>query len=174
MRPVLGVAAVLVVAACMQAGAGSGRSKAVDVRATAIEIAPDALDGLTLLGAMELNADHPSFGGFSGLWMEEGRLIAISDVGWFLFAETEARPGGLAPTRARMVQMRGEGGAVFDKRGGDSEGLALVDEDLVISFERDHRLMTHRQGGQLGGTVYHRDWETMSSNKGLEALAALP
>ncbi|MEM9139652.1 MAG: esterase-like activity of phytase family protein, partial [Pseudomonadota bacterium] len=47
-------------------------------------------------------------------------------------------------------------------------------EDLVISFERDHRLMTHRQGGQLGGTVYHRDWETMSSNKGLEALAALP
>lgn len=174
MKHAIGLASLVLLGACVDGNAGAGRSEPIEIRVTPVEITPAVLNGLSLKGAVELNADHPSFGGFSGLWMDKGRLIATSDVGWFLFADTDVSSGNLAPVRARMVQMKGDGGEVFTKTGGDAEGLTLVGESLWVSFERDHRIMAHAEGGQLGRTIADREWETMTSNKGLEALATLP
>jgi hypothetical protein len=45
---------------------------------------------------------------------------------------------------------------------------------LVVSFERDNRLMFLRDTGRMGGAIQPRDFGQLRSNKALEALATLP
>lgn len=153
---------------------GPGGTPVLEVEAQAVEIRPGKLSGLRLRGAVVLSADHSKFGGFSGLVMNGPRMIAVSDTGWWMLAELEDGPRGLVPRNAGFAPMRDEDGSTFDKAGGDAEGLAVRDGNLVVSFERDHRLMFHIEQGQLGDTVNHAGFERLGSNKGLEALAVSP
>jgi hypothetical protein len=146
----------------------------VAVAADAIDIVGGELNGLTLVGAWELRGDHARFGGFSGLLIKDGRLIAISDQGWWLGASLQLQDGGLRVANASMAPMHDGEGDRYTKSGGDAEGLTLLGDRLAVSFERDHRLMMLRETGRMGATLQPRSFEQFRSNKGLEALASLP
>ena len=150
---------------------GPGGTPLLEIETSAVDITPLHLDGLRLRGSVVLSADHPEFGGFSGLLMDRLRMVAVTDKGWWLLAELSETGSGLEVARAGFAPMRGEGGETFDKAGGDAEGLTLRDGQFVVSFERDHRLMFHIEEGQLGDTVRNRAFRSLGSNKGLEALA---
>ena len=175
-RPPFGLLAAifLILSCCAGEAAGPGGTPELAISARAVEIIPERLTGLRLRSAVALDADHQSFGGFSGLRMDNGHLIAIGDAGWWLLADLIDGPEGMVPISAGFVPMRGEDGETFDKAGGDAEGLTTRDGNLVVSFERDHRIMFHVEEGQLGDTLRHGAFETLSSNKGLEALATTP
>jgi hypothetical protein len=146
----------------------------VAVTAEPTEITGGALTGLSLSGAWVLRGNHPSFGGFSGLLVSQGRLFAVSDKGWWLDAVLREDNGALRLSNARMAPMRDGEGDRYTKAGGDAEGLTRRGPRLVVSFERDHRLMILRDTGRMGGTIQPRSFEQFRSNKGLEALATLP
>lgn len=146
----------------------------LDVRAHSVDVSPGTLDGLFLRGTVSLNAGHDEFGGFSGLLIRQGRLVAVTDRGWWLEADLEDSPTGLRPAVALFGPMRGEDGETFDKSGGDAEALTGRGDKIVIGFEHDHRLMVHLGQGQLGGTIRDRAFEQLSTNKGIEMLATLP
>lgn len=146
----------------------------VKVTTEPVAIKGGILSGLALRDAWVLRGDRPEFGGFSGLLVSGDELVAVSDQGWWLGATLREAGGILRLTGARLTPMRDAEGDRYTKAGGDAEGLARVGPRLVVSFERDHRLMVLRDSGRMGGTVQPRSFEQFSSNKGLEALAALP
>ena len=106
--------------------------------------------------------------------MQDGHLIAVSDAGWWLLADVEDTATGLKPAKSGYAPMRDGDGNRFEKAGGDAEGLTVRDGNLVVSFERDHRIAFHIETGQLGDDVRDAGFEKMSTNKGLEALATTP
>lgn len=153
---------------------GPGNTPAIQIRATPAEITGGVLDGLVLHGTVELDSDNPNFGGFSGLSVQDGHLIAVSDRGHWLLADIEDRPNGLFPTKAGYAPMRDDSGERMESSGRDAEGLTLRDGNLIVSFERDHRIAFHLQDGWLGDDFYDRAFEGLGNNKGLEGLATTP
>lgn len=172
--------AALAVLALAAAGAPQGWHKALpeggrlEVRAEPVELEGGELSGLAPAGAWVLRSTHPEFGGLSGLMVEGNRLHAVTDRGWWFGARLGGAEGGLRLEDARLAPMRDAGGETYGKAGGDAEGLARQGARLVVSFERDHRIMPLTASGRLGRIVQPRAFEQFPSNKGLEALATLP
>lgn len=108
---------------------------------------------LRYLGGLWLRADNGSFGGLSGLTLDgDGRrLIAVSDRAyWFTADILRADDGQLRGlTNAELSPMRGRSGRGI--AGGnvmrDAEAVErLPDGDLIVGFERRHRLWRYRPG----------------------------
>jgi hypothetical protein len=139
-----------------------------------VPITHGELSGLALRGAWVLSGDHRDFGGFSGLAISNGNLVAVTDFGWWFGASLDDDGGSLRLTNARLAPMRDHSGARYSKAGGDAEGLTRQGDDMVVSFERDHRLMVLHDSGRLGSPIQSRTFEQLRTNKALEALATLP
>ncbi len=163
-------------AACAPAAAGQGNRlsdrEALEISSHPVAIKGGTLNGLRLRGTVVLTADHGAFGGFSGLKIADGRMLAVSDVGWLLNAPLIDDGDGLRPGAAEFVALRDSDGERFDKKGGDAEGVAGSPDDYALSFERDHRITAATPRGQA--EIRHRAFETLRSNSGIEALARLP
>ncbi|MEM7059969.1 MAG: esterase-like activity of phytase family protein [Pseudomonadota bacterium] len=158
---------------CDPPASSSETGSGLNISQSAIPLEATELNGLTVLSAYELNADPAAFGGFSGLSIDGGSLVAVSDRGWWLDATVASTPSELTLTDVKMVQME-EAGQVLEKQGGDAEGLTRQDGAMLVSFERDHRIMTREGPARLGGTLQQRAFESFATNKGLESLATLP
>lgn len=154
--------------------AGQQAPRALEITSQSVEITPSRLQGLRLRGARVLTANHPSFGGFSGLIVSDGNLLAVTDAGWWLEARLTDAGNGMAPVAAVFRPLVDGDGTVLDKAGGDAEGLAEWNDAVWVSFERDHRIMVMDADGRLSGPVRERAFEALGSNSGMEALATLP
>jgi len=152
----------------------STTAKSVTITANPVEIAGGALDGLAANGAWVLRGNRRRFGGFSGLLVSQGRIYAVSDMGWWFGASLSTDGDNLRLTDGKLAPMRNGEGDRYAKGGGDAEGLTRLGDRLVVSFERNHRLMFLRETGRLGATIQPQSFEQLRSNKGLEALASLP
>ncbi|MEM1298442.1 MAG: esterase-like activity of phytase family protein [Pseudomonadota bacterium] len=146
----------------------------LEIGSAAVEIAPAELTGLRLRGTRVLTADMDAFGGFSGLIVRDGRLLAVSDAGWFLDAPLAELPDGLEPGNAQFFPLTASDGSLLGKSGGDAEGLAVMDGEIWISFEGDHRVMRLGRAGVVEAIFQPPAFERLGSNKGLESLASHP
>jgi hypothetical protein len=126
------------------------------------------LHDLRLLSAVHLTADHPEFGGLSGLLVEDGGLTAVTDAGWLLIADL----AGIGTGGAGFRPLPGALGS-GDKSVSDAESLARQGGRLAIGFERDHRIEI-LDGSRPAAERRDGQFESMASNGGLEALATLP
>jgi len=145
---------------------------------------------LTYLGGFEIEGRIRHFGGFSALEMLDGgrRMLALADNGIWFTAEVEydgsGRPYGLA--HAGLAPIVGASGKplIDTRQDSDSEGLSLSRDggkpSLLVSFERDHRIVRYpfdptfrmlKPGRRL---KIPRATGRLSYNKGLEALAEFP
>lgn len=138
---------------------------------------------LTYRGGLEISADHPGFGGLSGLWVTPGmtRFVAVSDLGYWFEADMEtsggARLTGLSNARyAPMLDASGR--PITGKSQGDAEGLAFDGTDFLVSFERDHRVWRYAApDGRAPVSARPRpvatpgELSSMPNNKGLEGIA---
>jgi hypothetical protein len=162
------VAACALALGCDRVTAPAAATESLRLRADPVEIAPAELNGLRLVSAVHLTADHPEFGGLSGLLVESGRLTAVTDAGWLLTADLAA----IGKDDAAFQPLPGALGS-GDKSVSDAESLARQGDQLAIAFERDHRI-EFLDGRGHAGERRDRRFETMPSNGGLEALASLP
>ncbi len=98
---------------------------------------------LTFVGGFHLTSSDTGFGGWSGLDMlDDGRLLAVSDDGRFLWIDLAA--DGVTPTGASLSEMRDGAGKPFPtKVAGDAEGLAIYNGLAIVSFEGDPRVMAY-------------------------------
>ncbi|MEM9060070.1 MAG: esterase-like activity of phytase family protein [Pseudomonadota bacterium] len=175
MRAFLGLIAGILAATCAWGQeSGPGGTPLIELRATPVEIVDGRLDGLVLHGTVELTSDNSDFGGLSGLLMADGKLIAVSDGGWWFLADVEDRGNGLFPTLSGYAPMTDADGIRLDKGGRDAEGLTVRDGFMAVSFEHDHRISFHLEEGRLDDDVTDARFERFRSNKGLEGLATTP
>ncbi|MEO1603353.1 MAG: esterase-like activity of phytase family protein [Pseudomonadota bacterium] len=155
----------------------TAEGRAVEIEATPIPIAPEALaDGVTQTGAWHLTAEDAGFGGLSGMLFDGTALTAISDRGEWLTAQVSTN-GGLAITGARMAPLIGGDGRPLSRRGddfADAEGLAHHPRGVVVTFERTHRGIIYAPDGEPLSVLRNRRFQSFVFNSGLEGLASLP
>lgn len=133
----------------------------------------------TFVGGLQLtSADTARLHGLSDVEvLSDGRLVAVSDEGDLLRArlllDAQGRPTGLAD--ATLEPLAGlDGRPLQSKADGDAEGLAvLANGDLLVSFERRHRIWRYpAQGGPP--QAVNAPKAAFPENGGMEALAADP
>lgn len=142
---------------------------------------------LVFRGGLVLQAEHPNFGGWSGLALEnDGRkFIAVSDAGAWLSGEIAYK--GDAPAGIRNARMGPlltlDGHNLKKGRDRDAEAVALVSGDLdkgtlLVSFEQNARIARYdfSQDGvspTRGFLQLPEKSRKMRRNGGLEAMTVM-
>lgn len=188
--------AVLTGIAACAAGPAAAQSRRMSAPA-AIRIQATPLNGFrigdrtrrrfgtfTFRGGLELRADHPAFGGFSGLWRSPDgtRLVALTDNAAWLTANVRAgedgRPLGLDD--ALLAPVLGASGRPLIRSDlFDTEGLAMADGRAYVCVERAQQVLRFdfgRQGvaARAQAVPTPAAMRALPRNQGLEAIAISP
>ena len=170
----------LVLAAATGADAKPMEIEARPVPLNSGDPAINVVGALAYRGGLELTSKNPDFGGLSalGISSDGGRLVALSDRGFRLQArilyDERGHLSGLAD--ADLGPMGGiDGAPLNDKEYADAESMAPgVEGEIVVAFERRHRLWRYVPGSPLPEPLPPPDELTGApSNGGIEALALL-
>ncbi len=131
---------------------------------------PPTRTPLRLAGAWEVDADDPRFGGLSGLAIDRGRFLAVSDLGAAIRFD---RPGAQG-ARVQLSDLRDGPAAFGEKWARDAESLAPdpARRGWWVAFEQNHSLwLFDRDFGRALASIDLRrdDWW---NNRGAEGLIA--
>lgn len=137
---------------------------------------------LLFRGGLHLTSDDTRFGGFSGLHVSNDgtKMLALSDRASWLQADlvynTQGRLAGLSNSiMARLVDKKGD---LLKKKDADSEGLDVIDDHIIVSFERTPRLVRYIYD-KNGKIVFKKtqadlsDEKHLKTNKSLEGVTYL-
>ncbi|MCM2502549.1 esterase-like activity of phytase family protein [Aureimonas altamirensis] len=111
-----------------------------------------------------------------------GRFLAVTDTGlWFsgtILRDRSGAPIGIADGRIAPI-LDGSGRPQPRKGDADAEGLTITEGRVLISFERDHRVVAYDAAGPLRGAAlaeldFHIPRRELRRNQGLEAIATAP
>ena len=99
---------------------------------------------LEFLGGLVLVSDHRDFGGISGIrFMDNGnQFLAITDEGKWIRATLEREgpiPKGITNSRLGTLR-KANGKKLKGKRNADAEGMEVFGDNILIAFERNHRI----------------------------------
>ena len=173
------------------APAASAAATQIDVQVKAVpldanDLTKTKVGELTYAGGLELHATDANFGGISGLVVSDdgAHFLAMSDRGTWM-------AGTLTYSGAKLSGVTGVSEApMLDWRGkeltfgnNDSEGLAFVDKEVYVSFERFHRIWRYSLASMaapeaiFGQTALALDsfpgLADQPSNGGLETITGL-
>ncbi|QTC90574.1 esterase-like activity of phytase family protein [Brevundimonas goettingensis] len=137
--------------------------------------------GVTFAGGIEIVAPVGSpLHSLSDLKLTgDGGFVTVSDAGDLvrgaLRLDAQGRLTGIDGARARRLTLT-DGAPIQDKLEGDAEGLALLDDgELLVSFERDHRIWNYGPLAALRDPVpVARPDFPFPENDGMEGLTAAP
>lgn len=137
--------------------------------------------GVTFMGGVELLTPVGSLlHSLSDLKLTDGSgFVTVSDVGDLVQGELRlderGRLTGLDAFRVRRLT-RLDGSPITEKFEGDAEGLAFVEGQLLVSFERDHRIWNYGPLDALSSrpVAMRRPDFPFTENDGIEGLATAP
>ena len=139
-------------------------------------------EGVTFAGGVEivLTPDSPLHSLSDLKLTGEGGFISVTDAGDLvrgaLRLDGRGRLAGVEGLRYRRLTLR-DGSPIVEKVDGDAEGLAFTHAgDLLISFERDHRIWNYGRGEAPAArpTVAALPGFAFTLNDGIEGMAASP
>ncbi|MEM1345949.1 MAG: esterase-like activity of phytase family protein, partial [Pseudomonadota bacterium] len=97
------------------------------IAAAPVTLAPVTLaSGVAVSGAWHLTSEDARFGGLSALLVEDARLTALSDQGYWLSARLDRQGEALSLRGARLAPIRNAEGEPLQGNAADAEGLARV------------------------------------------------
>lgn len=176
--------------ACPQARDLAAGKQGIPLRSESIPLSAEKpntkrLGALTYRGGLVLHANHPAFGGLSGLHVrpDGSRFTAITDKGnWVTGTLRYHSDGRLADVADAELGPLGKpaDGPAGDARGRDGEALTrLPDGRSLVAFEGDHRILAYPPGPTpaIAGPATRMATPPLLArakpNGGPEALAAL-
>ena len=133
-------------------------------------------------GTLRLTSDDSDFGGISALIVSDdgARFLAITDSSHWLTGTLSYRDGKLTGLKGKEIApLRDLDGRALSGKDGDAEGLAgSLDGDVLVSFERDHRIWRYsfgKDGLAAKPTVVPTPaaLQKAPGNSGLEGIAQL-
>lgn len=143
------------------------------VTATPVPLDPDdpgrrRVGGLIFLRGWILESNEPRFGGISAMHVENGQIVALSDVGVLLRFGSPRRPGA-HPLDIRPLGRRAEAG----KLSRDSEALVVRGAHAWIAFERRNRVARLDRNWSEEAAERPAPMRSWGSNSGPEAMVRL-
>ncbi len=138
---------------------------------------------LRYMGGISYSSAEETLGGISGVRVVQNgaRFLAISDKGsWFSGDFVRDENGTLnAIANASVAPMRDGNGKIFSsKKNGDAEGLEVIGNFALVSFERNSRILRYRidlQELNAKGKSFRKKIRKVKlpNNNGLEAITIL-
>jgi hypothetical protein len=144
----------------------------------------DRFGALTFIGGLELTASTNDLGAMSSIKLapDRSRFIGVMDTGhWYagrIERDSEGRPQGVADfSIAPMFDRNGD--VHKEKWLLDAEGLAIRGDELLVSFERDHRIDVYPaaspgESSPVGSLPILVPRSELRNNRGLETVAVAP
>lgn len=169
--------ALLALLFCLVPGSAGFPQAGVKVVATAIPLDPadparETIGGLRYRGGWQLSSRQRDFGGYSSLWVQGDRFLALSDMGHYLRFRMAA-PGMITETRFGELP----GFPAYDSGKGDrdSESMTVGPEgDIWVGFEGQNAILRYSPDlttlMSLAWPPAMKDW---SDNSGPEAMVRL-
>ena len=184
-----GVFRVLALAAGLLAGIAPVAAEPAVIKARplrAFEVGSDKtrFGRLHFLGGLELSSSDPLFGAWSSVRILPGgqRFIGIFDTAHWLQGslerDAEGRLSGLSDVTIDPMR-DAKGNPDASKWEMDAEGMAIRGDEVLVSFERNHRIDAYPLSG-LPQARPHRSVpliiprRSLRSNGGIEAMAIAP
>lgn len=139
---------------------------------------------LEFVGGLEVTSESRAFGGMSSLRLSADRraFIGVMDTGdWFsghFTRDATGRLSGISDFRIAPILGRDDE-PIGSKWESDAEGMAVRGGDILVSFERDHRIDAYPlDKPQLSGPVRTLPLpfpvKELRTNRGLETVALSP
>ena len=150
-----------------------GPARKLVVVATAPATGNWTVEGAELAGAWQLASGDHRFGGLSGLALDRGNMLAITDSGSIV---RFPRPAKAAQMMSGTVADLPAGpGPSTLKSARDSEAIVADGKDgWWVAFEVHHWLWFYRQDFGVGFWAVNLEDQDFPTNGGVEALARLP
>ncbi|MGI9353074.1 MAG: esterase-like activity of phytase family protein [Rhizobiaceae bacterium] len=137
---------------------------------------------LEFLGGLVVTSDHEDFGGVSGFRFLENtnNFLAVTDEGKWISGTLErkaSRPTGVTNSRLGTLR-KANGKKLKGKQNADAEGLEVIDQQILISFERNHRIEHYSWQNRMlqqtpGLQTIELNGFALEKNHGPEAIAYL-
>ena len=139
---------------------------------------------LQFVGGLEMVGASSDFGAISGIELAEdqSKFIAVADTGFWIQGEI-SRDENNRPTGLENVSMReitGESGApISAKWQADAEGIVADGQNIIVSFERAHRIANYTQQRDKQ-PVFENEYSPpvppyeLRNNRGFEGIANAP
>ncbi|ULJ71820.1 esterase-like activity of phytase family protein [Rhizobium gallicum] len=139
---------------------------------------------LEFLGGLEMVSGNRLFGSWSAIRFVPDRrhFVGVLDTGHWLTGSIErdqqGRLSGLSGVE--ITPMKNGSGATFEGKGRmDAEGLALKGDQVLVSFEQDHRVEAYPDPGfetssSVGSIPILVPIRSLRSGRGFETLAVAP
>jgi hypothetical protein len=166
------------------------RARAITVQAaafshfSALDRDRTRFDRLTFLGGLDLRADDPEFGGFSGLILapDGERFLTISDRAHWMTGRLRTQDDApLGVAEARLGPFLGpDGRRLKETRYFDCESVARQGQTLFVGVERSHDILQfdlNAAGEPIGRarlTAVPEEMKRLYPNAGIEALGMVP
>ena len=139
---------------------------------------------LEFIGGLVVASDDPALGGMSSVRLGSDRraFLGIEDTGFWYSGEfsrdDEGRLSGLSDFRVAPIRGR-DGRPIPTKWRSDAESVAVRRNDIVVGFEREHRvdaypLMDPQASGPLRTLPLPFPVAELRRNRGLETVAVSP
>ena len=188
------IASVLIVAACAtttsaprldgHVDAQGWRAEAFSTRAVGLGLPGGGVlaDGVTFAGGIEIQLPMGSpLHSLSDLKLTgDDSFVSVSDIGdlvrGHLVLDARGRLTGVRDLALRRLTLT-DGAAITEKYDGDAEGLLFLDNgDLVVSFERNHRLWNYGPLDALRTVpvALRRPDVAFAENDGMEGIGSAP
>lgn len=155
-------------------------SKTMQYKLTPEYLKSQSYMSIKILDVKELNFEEKKgveFSEISDLAYKNGKLFAVSDRGYLYKFDISFKNNKIdSLVMLNALRLKTKKGKVLKKKKRDSEGLTLVEDKLLISFERKHRVVLYNQNAvkiqkiNLNTILQNRD-NYLKPNKGLEAVA---
>lgn len=139
---------------------------------------------LDFVGGLEVTSDSRLLGGMSSIRLASDRetFIGVMDTGfWYSGRFERDADGRLADLSTfRIAPLLGPGGIQLEQKWeSDAEGIAMRDGDVLVSFERDHRIAVYPAGDPQGSgprSIVALPFPTaeLRMNRGIETVAVAP
>lgn len=138
------------------------------------------LKNLKYISGLEINGNHPDFGGLSGLIINSDFSFSIiGDQGiWVtgrLNFDNENKLNSIS--NAKLGYLKNENDNYLIKLGksfADAEAIELYDGKLIVSFERNHRILIYNQIDEKSDIFYDKlRLLDLPNNGGIEAMTLL-
>ena len=141
---------------------------------TMVRYDPVSLPGVTgplrLAGAWQVAADDRRFGGLSGMAIDRGQFVAVSDLG----AAVRFDPPAARAPMARIVDLADGPGNPAYKTSRDAESLVRDPhrKRWLVSFEQRHSVWRYDDAFAHGTLVADLDRPDWKRNRGIEGMVA--
>ena len=139
------------------------------VRWVPVDLGPASIPSARIVGVWELQSNNSHVGGFSGLAIDRGRLLALSDEGMLIWL---SKPGEAGKTF--LLPLPAVSGNPRTKIGRDSEALMRDPNGLGwwVAFEQRHQLIRYDGGFTRASHRFDMKRPGFRKNRGIEALSS--